>query len=235
MFKQNYFKVFCLFLFFLCVSCSKHDNSYFPLNKGVKWQYDVVLETQDGLLNQKYIFKNLGEDELNGTPVYLRQSLDGSILYYENSDEGIYYLGNKDTQTINPEFHEDRQLILPSKLIVGTEWEDTTLTKLLKKTVPSQKSAFELIVEIPIEVKIESLNETVTVSAGRFYNCMKVSMEGFDFKDLGNHGITMVSVEQTNWYALGVGLVKMERLETAKRKALGKATLLVELAKFDSD
>jgi hypothetical protein len=42
-------------------------------------------------------------------------------------------------------------------------------------------------------------------------------------------------VEQSNWYAPGVGLVKMERKETTQRKALDKGTLLVELVKFESD
>jgi hypothetical protein len=224
-----------LFLILLSASCTNNEKSYFPLNKGYKWQYDVALITRDGLLNQKYIFNNLGQRELNGEPVYLRQSIDGSVSYYSATEEGTYYLGNIQNKSLPPEFQEYRQVILPKDISVGTEWEDTTITKLLKKTGPPQKTVFKIIAEVPLDVKVESLNETVTVPAGHFENCLKISMEGFVFKNAGNYvGLTMVSVEQTNWYAPGVGLVKLERLETTEKKALDKGTLLVELTNFKS-
>ena len=43
-----------------------------------------------------------------------------------------------------------------------------------------------------------------------------------------------MNVEQTNWYSSGVGLVKMERIETTQSDALDKGTLLVELTEFES-
>jgi uncharacterized protein DUF3108 len=222
-------KAIFLCLFFLCTSCSQNESSYFPLSEGYKWIYDVTLTTQDEVLNQKYIFNNIGESELEGKPVYLRKSIDGTILNYSKSDKGIYYLGNIDSQSIQAEFNEDKQLVFPEMLSVGTEWKQTTVTKLLKK------QGLEIVAEIPLEIKVESFNETVSVPAGLFTNCMKISMNGFEFKNIGNKlGITMVSVEQTNWYALGIGLVKMERLETTERKALKKGTLKIELSDFES-
>lgn len=216
------------------MGCSKNEISYFPLNKGFKWQYDVALINRDGLSNQKYILNNLGKSKLNGEEVYLRRSLDDSLLYYTVSDEGIFYKGNINSQNINPEFKENYQLVIPGELSVGVKWEESTTTKLLQKTGPPQKTVFKIIARVPLDVKIESLSETVIVPAGRFENCLKISMEGFVFKDAGNYiGLTMISVEQTNWYAPGIGLVKMERLETTERKALDKGTLLVELARFE--
>ncbi len=234
--KIAYIKIILIcFLCFLCASCSNKENSYFPLNKGFKWQYDVVLTTRDGVLKQKYILNNLGKAELNGVPVYLRHSLDGTILYYSVSNEGLYYLGNLDSHSIQPQFNEDKYLVIPESLSIDTEWEQTTITKLLEKTGPSQNTVFKIIAEIPLEAKIESLKEAVNVTAGHFENCMKITMSGFAFKNLGNNiGLTMVSVEQTNWYAPGVGLVKMERLETTQRKALDKGSLSIELAGFES-
>ncbi len=219
----------------MCVSCSKKEYSYFPLNKGYKWQYDVILITKDGLLNQKYILNNIGKNELDGKPVYLRESLDGTVLYYSITDEGIYYLGNDNNRTVEEKFNEDIQLVIPEKISVGSVWEQTTVTKLLKKTGPPQKTVLKIIADVPLEVKVESMNETVSVLAGRFDRCMKVTMSGFAFKDAGNYiGLTMVSVEQTNWYAPGVGLIKMERVETTARKALDKGSLTLELASYES-
>ena len=83
-------------------------------------------------------------------------------------------------------------------------------------------------------VEILSFQDIVNVPAGQFDNCMKVVMTGSSYKDAGNYvGLTLVSVEQTNWYAPGVGLVKMERLEKTQSEALDKGTLSVELTHFE--
>jgi hypothetical protein len=229
----NTWKVLLLFLALLFAGCSKEDISYFPLSDGYKWRYDVALETRDGRQRQMYILNNLGKSELNGMPVYLRESLDGTILYYTRSEEGIYYLGNINDKTPMPEFHSDKQLVIPDKIFLNKEWEQSTVTRLLKKTGPPQKTVFEIFAKVELETKIESLNDIVTVPAGRFENCMKITMSGSSFKDAGNYvGMTLVSVEQTNWYAPDVGLIKMERIETTESNALDKGTLLIELAEF---
>ncbi len=231
-------KVRCLILLFLsllCVSCTNKEDSYFPLSNGYKWRYDVSLVTRDGLERQQYILNNLGESELDGVPVYLRKSFGGEILYYSISDDGVYYLGNLDSLSLTPQFNENKQLVIPEPLSVDTKWEQSTITKLLKKTGPPQRTEFKIIAKVPLEAKIESLDEIVDVPAGRFEKCMKISMSGSSFKDAGNYvGLTLVNVEQTNWYAPGIGLVKMERIETTKSNALDKGTLSIVLAEFES-
>ena len=231
----NVCRLILLFISLQCISCSKEERSYFPLSDGYKWSYNVLLVTRDGLKKQKYILNNIGQGEFNGVPAYLRKSLDGTILFYSISDEGIYYLGNSDSRSIKPEFNDDKQLVFPKIRSVNTEWQQSTITKLLKKTGPPQKTVFKIIARVPLEAKIESLDETVTVPAGRFENCMKITLRGSTFKDAGNYvGLTRVNVEQTNWYAAGVGLVKMERIEKTMSNALDKGTLSIELAEYES-
>jgi len=232
----NYSNFFLIFILLTCSACSKKDPSYFPLSSGYKWRYDVLLETRDGVQKQKYILNNLGESELEGTPVYLRESLDGTVLYYLDSEEGIYYLGSINDKKIKPEFNNDKQLVIPEPLVANKKWEQSTTTKLLKKTGPPQKTVFEIFAKVDLEAKIESLDDVVSVPAGIFKNCMKITMSGSSFKDAGNYiGLTLVNVEQTSWYAKGVGLIKMERIETTKSDALDKGTLLIELAAYEAD
>jgi hypothetical protein len=135
---------------------------------------------------------------------------------------------------ISPEFHADKQLVIPDKPVLGSQWQQSTVTKLLKKTGPPQKTVFEIFAKVDLEARIESLEEIVDVPAGRFKNCMKITMSGSSFKDAGNYvGLTLVNVEQTSWYAPDVGLVKMQRIETTQSDALDKGTLLIDLADFD--
>ena len=219
----------------LCTSCTDTEQTYFPLTKGLKWQYDVALITRDGLSNQKYIFNSLGKGDFNGEPAYLRESIDGTISYYSLGEEGTHYLGNFDTNSFPPVKNEYKKIILPKDIAIGATWEDKTITKLLQKTGPPQKTLFKIIAKVPLEVKVESLDETVIVPAGKFENCLKVSMSGSVYKDAGNYvGLTVVSVKQSNWYAPGIGLVKMKRIETTERQALDKGTLLVELTNYNS-
>jgi hypothetical protein len=228
----------CFVSFFILIifsGCSKKEQSYFPLSNGYKWRYDVLLETRDGIQKQKYILNNTGEGELNGTPVYLRESLDGTVLYYLDSNEGIYYLGSRNNKKIKSEFNNDKKLVIPQVYMVNKKWKQSTVTKLLKKTGPPQKTVFEIFAKVELEGKIETLDAMVIVPAGRFENCMKITMRGSSFKDAGNYvGLTLVNVEQTSWYAKGVGLVRMERIETTESNALDKGTLLIELADFET-
>ena len=88
---------------------------------------------------------------------------------------------------------------------------------------------------MPLDLSIESLDDTITVPAGQFSKCMRIKMTGSAYKNAGNYvGLTLVNVEQTNWYSPGVGLVKLERLETTQSAALDKGTLSIELVNFES-
>ena len=224
-----------IFFLVICTSCSNKEYSYFPLNSGLKWHYNVLLTTRDGLKKQKYILHNIGSDKLNGEPVFLRKSLDGTTLYYSVLEKGIYYLGSSDSSVLDPKFISDKRLVIPKPFAINTKWEQLTTTKLLKKTGPPQKTVFKIIAKAPLEIKIESLDDTVVVPAGQFNNCMRIKMTGSSYKNAGNYvGLTLVNVEQTNWYSPGVGLVKMERLETTQSAALDKGTLSIELTRFES-
>ena len=211
---QNIF--FVIIVSFLCISCSKNDDSYFPLSSGLKWHYSVSLTTRDGLENQKYILLNAGSKEIDGELVYRRESLDGTNLFYKITDEGIYYLGSVANELVDPKLSSFQSLVIPYPLILNKKWQQVTHT------------------EVPMEVEILSFQDIVNVPAGQFDKCMKVVMTGSSYKDAGNYvGLTLVSVEQTNWYAPGVGLVKMERLEKTQSEALDKGTLSVELTHFE--
>jgi len=224
-----------IFFLVICTSCSNREYSYFPLSSGLKWHYNVLLTTRDGLKKQKYILHNIGSDKLNGESVFLRKSLDGTILYYSVLEKGIYYLGSSDSSVLDPKFISDKRLVIPKPFAINTKWEQLTTTKLLKKTGPPQKTEFKIIAKVPLEIEIESLDDTVVVPAGQFDNCMRIKMTGSSYKNAGNYvGLTLVNVVQTNWYSPGVGLVKMERLERTQSAALDKGTLSIELTRFES-
>ena len=156
-------------------------------------------------------------------------------MYYSVDENGIVYLGNVDDRELGRTFHADEQIVMHYPLHIDTSWEQSTMTHLLKKTGPPQKTEFKIIAKVPLEVKIESLTDEVNVPAGQFKGCLRITMEGSTMKNAGNYvGLTLVNVRQTNWYAPGIGLVKMERTETTRSDALDKGSLLVELTEFET-
>lgn len=218
----------------LLISCSGPEPTYFPLQSGYKWRYDVAMTTRDGLENQKYILNNLGRSELNAEPVYARQSLDGTLLYYAIENDEIRYLGSDSRDVPGGEFKPDQQIVMKQPLELNAKWEANSQTRLLKKTGPPQKTEFRIVARVPLEVTVDSLSDTVRVPAGIFSNCLKIRMTGSMMKDAGNYvGMTLINVEETRWYAPGIGLVKLERLETTQSDALDRGSLLVELADYD--
>ena len=62
-------------------------------------------------------------------------------------------------------------------------WQTITETRLLKKTGPPQRTEFRISATVPLEAGIASLSETVTMPAGTFKNCLKITMSGSTMKD----------------------------------------------------
>jgi len=214
-------------------SCTSDKSSYFPLDEGLSWRYAVVITTMDGKNRQKYMLVNRPSKYRDDQKYIIRKSLDGSLLHYRETEEGVLFMGKEDTSGLEPVFIKDEHFVFKYPLTTGTEWENVTLTRLLVKTGPPQKTVFKIIAEVPVKFRVEAVNDTVRVPAGIFHNCVKITMRGSDYKNAGNYvGLTIVSVNETSWYAPGIGLVKMVREESTESHALDKGTMVVELEKF---
>lgn len=226
-----------LIISFLLSSCSKDSNNYFPLEEGFRWGYKVRLETMDGVRQQKYFYLSRGKENIGEKEVYVKQSMQGNLLYYVEDETGLHHFASVDKNVSRAgelaEFNNAERSIFKYPLEEGKQWDELSITQLLVKTGPPQKTEFKIHAEIPVEVKIVSLNETITVPAGTFDNVMKVSTSGSQYWNAGNYvGLTIVEIEETAWYAKGVGLVRFERIETTQKEALDKGTLLIELEEF---
>lgn len=235
--RRTYLVIAFILSSFLLSSCSKNSDTYFPLEQGLRWGYDVRLETMDGVREQKYYYSSRGKQTLNDKNVYVKQSMQGNLLYYIEDETGLHHLASVDRNVSREgelqEFNNAERSIFQYPLEEGKQWQELSITRLLVKTGPPQKTEFKILAEIPVDVEIVSMNETVTVPAGTFNNVMKVTTSGSQYWNAGNYvGLTIVGIEETAWYAEGVGLVKFERKETTQKDALDKGSLLIELEEF---
>ena len=160
--------IFIWVLFSISVtSCSLEQSStYFPLEEGLKWRYQVTKTTRDGVRQQKYIYTNLDDRFVEGQTVSVRKSENGSLFYYRETEEGLLYVGKEIQSGVTREFLRDEHFILRYPLQVSKQWQDITSTKLLVKTGPPQKTVFKIEAKIPLKVLIDALDETIVVPAG---------------------------------------------------------------------
>lgn len=215
-----------------CDSGSDSDR-YFPLKKGLYWQYDMAYTTMDGHFKGVYAVENLGKKEIDGAVTYVRQLLDGSYNYILVDEQGVFLKGREKTVALDTQYTDVGRYLFRFPLQAGNTWEETVLSKVLIKTGPPQKTEFHIETRVPVEVTIESMNDSVEVPAGTFTNCMRISLNGSAFTDAGNYvGKTIVRIKETRWYAPGVGLVKSIRQESTKHRALDKGELVLELRQF---
>lgn len=193
----------------LLASCGgSASHSYFPLDGGAAWEYSVSYMVRGEPRTQRRIISNGPPVELQEQHYYPRLELNGHREYYQKTDAGVVHVdpvsGNKD-------------LILPQQPTKGSQWQGQSYIRVLEVT-GAFTATFKARIRQPITVTytIEDMDDTVTVAAGTFTHCLRVHGEGHLFagrtlQDM--MGMYSINLEQTRWYAPGVGLVKSVRKE----------------------
>lgn len=198
----------------LCASsCENSEPGFYPLDAGLVWQYDIQKQTVNGISRQKDIIQNMGVSNRDGETTFIQNSISGSESHYQLSTTAIRlkYTNLPGGTRINP--GDTTAIVFYYPLSVGTQWQDFITTSTLKS---HDRNANDVIEAIPVTVTIESINDTVVVAAGKFRNCIRVVSVGEKLVQKGKYayqGTMTIRIENTRWYASGVGLVKEEHVE----------------------
>jgi hypothetical protein len=167
---------------------------YEPLKEGAEWRYSIV--RKKGKIEEKYErdYVVLAPTKINNDNVMPVKSFDKKIKGYRLD----FYRIDKDSCTIVASQKDSDAkpiarniIILKAPLKVGTTWES-------EKVVST----------------IVSVNDTITVPAGTFNNCLKI-------QDIS----PAKKLAQMRWYAPDVGDIKFDI-------KVGEVTMLVELISF---
>ncbi|MGC8654676.1 MAG: hypothetical protein ACP5US_11880 [Candidatus Kryptoniota bacterium] len=129
-----------------------------------------------------------------------------------SSDSGIYQIAGQSISDPKPQFITS-QCILKFPLKVGTTWNWYETTSLLSSDIYEVNDK-----PVLCKASVQSVNETVTTPAGTFYNCIEVVKHGKTFLSVGTFYMEktlLVNVEDFEWYAPDIGLVKAIYKQTA--------------------
>jgi len=189
--------------------CGRPGNDYFPLDPGLNWDYRVTVAIKGEAQVQRLLLGSLPPKTVDGVAYYPRRLLDGQMEYHERTAEGVV--------TVDP-VSGKKDLVLPPGPKTGAKWQGGTHIFFLEVTGVFAPTFEERVqTTIPLEFTVEADDDTVTVGAGTFEHCLRVKATGSIFAGSTLRdfmGIRFIQVEQTDWYAPGVGLIRRVRNES---------------------
>ena len=202
--------------------CQQASQDYFPLAGDLYREY--VIEEQ--VNNEKHVLKSivtsLEPRTIEGITYYPQRFASGKTWFFRKSPEGIF---------ATPDLDWPGKIVLGFPLIPGTAWQTETRLDILHRRHESfsgGESFISLEQKILLDFRIASIEETVRVPAGQFTHCLRVDGTGNVKVEARTRGIESIRVEQTDWYARGMGLVKRVRTEKSIPEKY-QGTLIQEL------
>ena len=144
-------------------------GKYYPLEQGRTWTYRV---TKTGIMGgeTKYDFTReaIAIRTLNGRQVvpleYTRDGSTSGSLYVIENDAGVMWYAQQSIRQGTPTLLEIYALRYPIR--EGHSWDESISSYLLPVTE-----------KVPYTTTISSMTDSVTVAAGRFDNCLRLSNE----------------------------------------------------------
>ena len=199
----------CVLVLLSVCGCTAPETGYFPTAPGHEWTYDISrtsTQNRDPIV-QKSIVRSLPVRTVGGIKYFPKMHASGRIHYFTRTTEGILRRAPG---------REDADTVIPHPLRIGSEWSGASRLYLFDLPKNLEGAWDRLSGNLELDYTITGIDESVNVPAGYFPGCLRIDAIGFlDLPTRLMLGIRIIKVEQTQWYAPGVGLVKMTRREYA--------------------
>ena len=209
---------------------------YFPLNPGFEWEYRVHEKNRVTDQVRSLTLRNRPARNRDGVRYSRRLASDGNE-YWLSIDEGKLRRHHYRT-AIDFEPHADKspRMVMPLPPQLGLWWEIDTRPYILERVAPFRERFFlDDSKQINLRMEIKSMEDVVEVPAGTFKNCMRIEGSGL-LHVLADPsiGASEVPVTHTEWYAPGVGLVKLVRRETLDTIHIQGGEITMQLMDFET-
>jgi hypothetical protein len=208
--------------------------SYFPLEAGHQWTYDMTSEWENNTVERESVdLATLGEDRLDSGRAWRRRSASGVDYWLRADASGIYRVASKTDLDAEVQADNAPRYVLKMPLTVGSTWQALTTAYLLRRRQEFPPEIRHTHQPVMMTYRIEALGEKVATRAGAFDDCIRVqgqaAMRLFADPVVGFRDLPLTTTE---WYCKGVGLVKLERQEPAGSTFLSGGILKMELTEW---
>lgn len=204
----------------------------FPLESGHRWTYEVRTDWEDQRVERETrVFETLGRDDtLASGQAWLRRSDAGMDYWLRTDESGIYRVASRSLVQAEPQDDDTRRYVLKAPLAVGTQWAASTVAYLLQRRQGFPAEVRHGVAPVLMNYAIEATGQAVDTRAGHFEGCLRVggkaALKLFADPVSGWKDLPLLTTE---WYCPAVGLVKLQREESAGSPMLLGGTLTMEL------
>jgi hypothetical protein len=159
--------------------CSTEHEDYYPLD-GARWSYFAIAETILGeARDSRYLVFNSGATTFAGEAVFSRVAQTASLEYLRYQGRGVERLAARRPDQSGIQRDEPYRIILPSDLEVGQRWiVPSTVGLVESRTFARSDRVISRRYPVQIEKTIVAVDAEVSVPAGHFSNCLKISGHG---------------------------------------------------------
>ena len=231
--KRWYFTLLCLPLLYACGKPAADD--YFPLDKGLHWAYQVTITQPHRADSKTLTIENVATESVQDTPTTVRRTSDGTDYYIARQQDGLYRIAKRSVVELVPQRDEMPRMVLPATVrqAIGKTWSNVSMPYLIERVFEGNDEITAGSLRFPMTYTLTSVNETVSVPAGTFTQCVLVEGQ----TDLSLYtdvrkGHSLVPITTREWYAPGVGLVKLVRDEPLDTDIYKGGTMTLELTQF---
>jgi len=219
-----------------CTPPKPDKDDYFPLEKGLSWEYRFQLTSVDKQQQGNYSVTNLGTRKIDSQTTAVRRTSEGRDYYLLKKSDGIYRYASRTLFETDPVIDLPERMVvpLPHAQVMDLHWSSTTTSYVIYRAEPSTITT-EPHENIVMSYRISSENTTVSVPAGKFENCLLIEGEATLtlFAD-PLLGYIDVPIKTREWYAPGVGLIKLERSELLDTRIYKGGVYTLELVSFNN-
>ncbi len=208
-------------------------QGYFPLERGVSWQYRVERATPHERSEDQLRITNLGARELGNQVYYVRKTDTGNFYYLQQRENGVVLVSKRTIAERYPRADVQERFVFKQPVEVGARWSYQAQPHLIKRSFKTSKVLKQLI-DYEMGWHIAAVDAQVEVPAGRFENCLHV--QGAATIGLGrvlSSSKDEVTFTTDEWYAPDVGLVRLEYNELENSDQLDGGSITMELVAFE--
>ena len=202
-----------LALFGLSGCGSSGGESYFPLQVGAHWNYQLQTDMPDPPVDAHLEMSLDRQIGFAGIPTWIHRSESGVEYYLQTQPTGLLRVASRLDTEEQATLDAKPQMVLPTPLAVGANWDIPTVPFLMRR-----------MAEFPRELKyrshalmhytVEALDDSVSVPAGKLEHCVRIRGSAM-FRLFVDpvQGFADVPVTSAEWYCKGVGLARFDRVE----------------------
>jgi hypothetical protein len=223
-------------LLLLLTACSDRPSpDYFPLDEGLHWEYRVHEKSKVVDKVESLSLRNVGDAEREGQTFSRRLAGDGNEYWLRVSDSAVLRAGVRTAIDFEPRLDESPRIVMQMPPAPGQAWDLETRPFILERIEPFRERFYQDDSKrITLRMQVGALGDVVEVAAGRFERCLRLDGSGLlNVLADARIGASEVPVTQTEWYAPGVGLVKLVRTETLDTTQIVGGEVVMELVAFE--